>query len=64
VLLAYNLRTKQVLEAIASERLLVFDVAEGCKPLCGFFKVPVPDVSFPQRNLPADFWEALGSQPA
>ena len=64
VLVAYNLRTKQVLEAIASERLLVFDVAEGWEPLCRFFRVPVPDVAFPHRNLPADFWDVLGSEPA
>ena len=60
---AYNLRTRQVRDAIPSERLLVFDVAEGWEPLCRFLKVPVPDTPFPHRNLQADFWETFGGEP-
>lgn|GEM_PF-216744 len=62
-LAAYNLRTSQVRDAIPSERLLVFDVAEGWEPLCRFLNVPVPDTPFPHRNLRADFWEVLGGEP-
>lgn len=62
-LAAYRLRTEQVRAAIAPERLLVFDVAEGWEPLCRFLGVRVPDTDFPHRNLRADFWEALGGEP-
>ena len=33
-----------------SERLLVFDVAEGWEPLCAFLDVPVPRHPFPRLN--------------
>lgn len=62
-LAVYNLRTRQVREAIPPERLLVFDVAEGWEPLCRFLNVPVPNRPFPHLNLRADFWGALGGEP-
>jgi hypothetical protein len=33
-----------------SERLLVFDVAEGWEPLCAFLEAPVPSTPFPRLN--------------
>ena len=54
----------EVRAAIAPDRLLVFDVAEGWEPLCGFLGVPVPDTPFPHHHLRADFWEVLGGEPA
>lgn len=60
---SYRLRTEQVRQAIAAQRLLVFDVAEGWEPLCRFLEVPVPDIPFPHHNLRHDFWEALGGEP-
>lgn len=45
-----------VREMIAPERLLVFEVKEGWKPLCTFLGVPVPDGEpFPHRNDTAAF---------
>lgn len=32
------------------DRLLVFDVTEGWRPLCSFLDVPVPDRPFPRTN--------------
>jgi hypothetical protein len=61
---AFNLSTQQVHDAIAPERLLVFDVAEGWEPLCRFLKVPVPDTPFPHRNSRGDFWDVLGGEPS
>ncbi len=61
---AHRRRTDEVRAAIAPDRLLVFDVAEGWEPLCGFLGVPVPDTPFPHHNLRADFWEVLGGEPA
>ncbi len=62
-LAAYRLRTEQVREAIAPERLLVFDVAEGWEPLCSFLGVPVPASPFPHRNVKSEFWDVLGGEP-
>jgi hypothetical protein len=47
---------RQVRRAIASERLLVFDVAEGWGPLCRFLGVPAPvGEPFPHVNDMASF---------
>lgn len=63
-LAAFRRRTADVRAAIPANRLLIFDVAEGWKPLCAFLKVKVPDEPFPHHNLQADFWEVLGGEPA
>lgn len=63
LLAAYRQRTEDVQAAIAPERLLIFDVAEGWEPLCAFLDVPVPEVPFPHENLRADFWERFGGEP-
>jgi hypothetical protein len=56
-------REAEVRAAIAPERLLVFDVAEGWGPLCAFLGKPVPEVAFPHRNVKDDFWAVLGGEP-
>lgn len=61
---AYHRRTEEVRDALPAERLLVFNVAEGWKPLCRFLGVPVPEAPFPRHNLRTDFWEVLGGEPA
>lgn len=54
-LAAYRRRTEDVRAAIAPERLLVFDVAEGWEPLCAFLGVPVPNEPFPRVNSTQEF---------
>jgi len=44
-----------VKSAIAPERLLVWDVAEGWEPLCEFLELPVPDVPLPHINDRTEF---------
>lgn len=61
---AFRQRTEDVQAALPADRVLIFDVAEGWAPLCDFLGVPVPDTPFPHHNLRADFWEALGGEPA
>lgn len=39
-----------VREAIAPERLLVWQVIEGWEPLCEFLELPVPDTPLPHEN--------------
>jgi hypothetical protein len=41
---------RQVTEAIPPDRLLVYDVRDGWRPLCAFLDRPVPDVPFPHLN--------------
>jgi len=45
-----------VKDAVAPERLLVFDVKQGWEPLCAFLGVPVPDEPYPRLNDPGRFW--------
>ncbi|WP_431977528.1 sulfotransferase family protein [Micromonospora haikouensis] len=40
----------EVRRTVPSERLLVFDVAEGWHPLCSFLEVGVPAADFPRKN--------------
>ena len=52
-------RHAQVRAEISPERLLVFDVAEGWGPLCGFLGVAVPDEPFPRINSTVHFWRLV-----
>lgn len=56
---AFERHVEKVTAEIAADRLLVFDVAEGWPPLCGFLGVPVPPTPFPRTNSTAEFWEAI-----
>lgn len=63
VLAAYRQRAEEVKAAVPTERLLIFDVAEGWEPLCAFLDVPVPDQPFPHINDTEHFWQDLGGEP-
>jgi hypothetical protein len=41
---------EEVKRSVPAERLLVYDVKEGWKPLCDFLGLPVPDRPFPHIN--------------
>jgi hypothetical protein len=47
--------TEEVKEAIAPERLLVWNPIEGWEPLCEFLEVPAPNVPLPHINDRAEF---------
>lgn len=53
----FNRHTKEVVDAIDPDRLLIFDVREGWEPLCQFLDKPVPDAAFPRVNSRDDFEE-------
>ena len=55
ILSAYRRRIEEVKAAIAPERLLVFNVAEGWEPLCRFLGQPVPATQFPRVNSAEEF---------
>ena len=46
----FNSHVEEVISVVPPERLLVFDVRDGWKPLCTFLNKPVPDIPFPNVN--------------
>jgi hypothetical protein len=55
---AFNAHNAKVRAAIAPERLLVYEVAEGWEPLCAFLGVPVPGAPMPVANTTEEFLQA------
>ncbi|MFC6020910.1 sulfotransferase family protein [Plantactinospora solaniradicis] len=51
----YEENNRRVIEEVDADRLLVFEVTEGWKPLCEFLGVPIPDEPFPHANDRAEF---------
>jgi hypothetical protein len=47
----------EVIDSVAADRLLVFQVSEGWQPLCEFLNVAVPDSPFPDVNSTKAFRE-------
>jgi hypothetical protein len=47
----FNQHNQAVKAAVPPDRLLVFEVKDGWKPLCDFLGVPVPDEPFPHENV-------------
>ncbi len=58
----YQAHNARVREVIAPERLLVYEVAEGWRPLCAFLGVAVPDGPMPKVNSTQEFQEKHASQ--
>jgi hypothetical protein len=57
---AFEARQKEVIESIAPERLLVYELGSGWDPLCEFLELPVPDEPFPRSNDATEFVEKFG----
>lgn len=51
----YEAHNRKVVDTIAAERLLVYDVAAGWEPLCRFLDRPVPHAPFPHLNTRTAF---------
>ncbi|EJU05221.1 hypothetical protein DACRYDRAFT_103718 [Dacryopinax primogenitus] len=51
---SYVKHNAKMIESIPKEKLLVFNVKQGWKPLCEFLGVPVPTVPFPRMNDTAE----------
>ena len=43
-------RTQEIINTIAPDRLLVYQVKQGWGPLCEFLDIPVPSMDFPRVN--------------
>ena len=61
---AYEQRLADVRAAVPADRLLVYDVSDGWRPLCSFLGVPVPAEPFPFLNRRSEFWQGFGGEPA
>jgi hypothetical protein len=46
----FNRHIEEVKQYVPAEKLLVYNVKEGWKPLCTFLEVDVPDKPFPRLN--------------
>lgn len=57
----FNKHSADVTAAIPAERLLVYRVSDGWRPLCEFLDVPVPDVEFPHINSRSETKEMLAA---
>uniref|UniRef100_H2ZPT8 Sulfotransferase n=1 Tax=Ciona savignyi TaxID=51511 RepID=H2ZPT8_CIOSA len=57
--MTYRRHNSHVLQAAPKDKLLVFNVKEGWKPLCDFLGVPVPDKPFPRKNVRGNIVEDL-----
>jgi hypothetical protein len=60
----YRRHNAEVRARIPAERLLVYDVAEGWGPLCGFLGVAVPEAPMPQVNSTEEFRANLAKHAA
>ena len=46
----FDNRNQEIIDALPSDQLLVYQVKEGWGTLCNFLGVPVPDTDFPRIN--------------
>ncbi len=46
----YNQWLEEVKQTVPKDRLLIFNVKQGWKPLCKFLEVPIPENPFPHEN--------------
>lgn len=58
----FRRHTQAVKAAIPTDRLLVWNVADGWEPLCGFLKVAVPPNPMPRENTREQF-QARAAKP-
>ncbi|MDR7273693.1 sulfotransferase family protein [Catenuloplanes atrovinosus] len=58
----FDEHSAEVIAAVPAERLLVFEVADGWKPLCDFLGTTAPDEPFPHVNERAEFARIAGTQ--
>ena len=57
----FNKHSSEIVNSIAPERLLVYQISEGWEPLCNFLEVPIPDMVFPRINSRDDTKKLLSN---
>jgi hypothetical protein len=58
----FHAHNEEVQRVIPRERLLVFQAAEGWKPLCAFLGLPEPSEPYPRTNTTEDWIERTRGQ--
>lgn len=51
----FNKHIEEVKQNVPSDRLLIYNIKEGWKPLCDFLQVPIPETDFPHVNDSSSF---------
>jgi hypothetical protein len=62
VISVFERHNAEVRRAIAPERLLTYDLAQGWVPLCAFLGVEIPDAPIPKANSTEEFLARLAPQ--
>ncbi|XP_078361376.1 uncharacterized protein LOC144645701 [Oculina patagonica] len=55
----YRIHNHRVKSIVPADKLLVYNVKQGWKPLCDFLGCDVPTVPFPHENINAEITETL-----
>ena len=55
----YRIHNHRVKSIVPPDKLLVYNVKEGWKPLCDFLECEVPTVAFPRENVKAEITKAI-----
>uniref|UniRef100_H2ZG74 Sulfotransferase n=1 Tax=Ciona savignyi TaxID=51511 RepID=H2ZG74_CIOSA len=62
--MAYRRHNLHVIQNAPKDKLLIYNVKEGWKPLCEFLGVEVPDVPFPRKNVGGSIVDEWLERPA
>jgi hypothetical protein len=62
VISVFERHNAEVRRAIAPDRLLTYDLAQGWVPLCAFLGVEIPDAPIPKANSTEEFLARLAPQ--
>ena len=55
----YRIHNHRVKSIVPPDKLLVYNVKEGWKPLCDFLECEVPTIAFPRENVKAEITKAI-----
>ena len=55
----YRIHNHHVKSIVPPDKLLVYSVKEGWKPLCAFLECKVPTIAFPRENVKAEITKAI-----
>ena len=55
----YRIHNHRVKSIVASDKLLVYDVKQRCKPMCDFLECKVPTIAFPHENIKAEITKTI-----
>lgn len=59
----YEANVAAVKKCVPADRLLVYVLGDGWRPLCDFLEVDVPEIDFPRSNSTAEFQNLFADTP-